>query len=160
MSIKSISHAFELSRNTIRSYVRKFQESGIPIEHLLQMSEHHLQEMFVSNSERNRTPSVRRQELDALLPDYAARLSRKGVTLQSLYDEYCREHPDGYRHAQFGNLMNRYMLSTRAVGHVDHYAGDRMYIDYAGDKLEVVDAETGKSFIATALGYEACKNSI
>ena len=36
------------------------------------------------------------------------------------------------------------MLSTRAVGHVEHYAGDQMYIDYAGDKLEVVDAVTGE----------------
>lgn len=144
MSIKSISHAFELSRNTVRHYVRKFLESGVPLDDLLKMSEHHLQEMFVSNNERERTPSPRRQELDALLPDYADRLSRKGVTLQSLYEEYRREHPDGYRHAQFGNLMNRYMLSTRAVGHVEHYAGDQMYIDYAGDRLEIVAGETGE----------------
>ena len=144
MSIKGISHAFELSRNTVRHYVRKFHESNIPIEELLKMSEHHLQEMFASNNERERTPSRRRQELDALLPDYAARLSRKGVTLQSLYEEYNRDYPEGYRHAQFGNLMNRYMLSTQAVGHVEHYAGDQMYVDYAGDKLEIVDAETGE----------------
>ena len=36
------------------------------------------------------------------------------------------------------------MLSTRVVGHVEHYAGDQMYIDFAGDRLEIVDEETGE----------------
>ena len=32
MGIKSISCAFHISRNTVRKYVRKFQESGFTIE--------------------------------------------------------------------------------------------------------------------------------
>ncbi|SOC20577.1 Winged helix-turn helix, partial [Bacteroides sp. AR29] len=31
MGIKQISRSFELSRNTVRRYVRLFQECGIPI---------------------------------------------------------------------------------------------------------------------------------
>lgn len=84
MGIKSISKTFELSRNTVRHYVQLFQDSGIPIEQLLKMSEGHLNEMFVGDKDYHREPSVRRTELEALLPDYAARLSRKGVTVQSL----------------------------------------------------------------------------
>ena len=34
----------------------------------------------------------------------------------------------------------RYRMVTHVVGHVEHYAGDQMYIDFAGDKLEVVDS--------------------
>lgn len=30
------------------------------------------------------------------------------------------------------------------VGRVEHYAGDQMYIDFAGDKLEVVDEASGE----------------
>ena len=144
MGIKSIGKTFELSRNTVRHYVRLFQDSGIPMEQLLKMSESHLNEMFVGDKDYRREPSVRRTELEALLPDYAVRLSRKGVTVQSLFSEYEREHPDGYRHAQFGILLQRYRLVQRAIGHVEHYAGDQMYIDYAGDKLEVIDGETGE----------------
>lgn len=66
------------------------------------------------------------------------------MTVKSLYEEYEREHPDGYRHASFGKYLRQYMLGTRVIGHVEHYAGDQMYIDFAGDKLEVVDAETGE----------------
>ena len=39
-------------------------------------------------------------------------------------------------------MRNR--MVTHVVGHVEHYAGDQMYIDFAGDKLEVVDSESGE----------------
>ena len=144
MSIRSISAVFEISRNTVRRYVRQFQESGLTMEKLQSIPEHHLQEMFCSGVEHSKQPSARQKELEALLPEYAARAKRKGVTVKSLYDEYSSSHPDGYRHSAFGRYLQRYTLSTRAVGHVEHYAGDQMYIDYAGDKLEIVDAETGE----------------
>ena len=46
MGIKANSSAFELLRNTVRKYVRMFQDSGIPIPKLLEMKESRLQEMF------------------------------------------------------------------------------------------------------------------
>lgn len=122
MGIKGISGAFELSRNTVRKYVRMFQESGIPIPKLMEMSESRLQEMFVGGRQREYKPSPRRLELEALLPEYAARLKRKGVTVKSLYAEYASSHPEGYRHANF-----------------------QMYIDFAGDRLEVIDEMSGEA---------------
>lgn len=144
MGIKGISSAFHISRNTVRKYVRKYLESGLTPERLQQMSEEHLQEMFVGGVKREQTASPRRDELEALLPDYAKRLSRKGVRIKDIYEEYIRKYPDGYRLSHFGTLLRRYTLQVRAIGHVDHPAGDQMYIDYAGDKLEIVDAMTGE----------------
>lgn len=37
---------------------------------------------------------------------------------------------------------------THVVGHVEHYAGDQMYIDYAGDKLELIDSESVRKMTA------------
>lgn len=42
MGIKGISGAFELSRNTVRKYVRAYQDSGLPLEKVLAMSDEHL----------------------------------------------------------------------------------------------------------------------
>ena len=140
MGIKSISSAFHMSRNTVRKYVRRYQESGLSPERLLSMSEEHLQEMFCISQPRGYKPSPRRAELDALLPDYAKRLSRKGVTVKSIYEEYVHQYPNGYKRAQFETLIRRYRLQTKAIGHVEHLAGDQMYVDFAGDKLEVTDA--------------------
>lgn len=144
MGIKSISTAFEVSRNTVRKYVRRFQESGLSMEKLLQMSESHLIDMFIDGASRLRTPSPRQEALDALLPEYVKRLSRKGVTVKSLYEEYASEHADCYSHTHFKRRIRQYRHTLKAVGHVEHLAGDQMYIDFAGDKLEVVDENTGE----------------
>lgn len=141
---KADKQEFELSRNTVRRYVRLYQEFGIPIKELAAMPSARIQEMFSEGVGRNRDPSQRQLELEALLPEYAARLSRRGVTVKTLYEEYRATHPDGYIHASFGNYLMRYRMVTHVVGHVGHYAGDRMYIDFAGDKLEVVDRESGE----------------
>lgn len=55
----------EIFRNTVRKYVRAFQESGLSLE-VLGMSDEHLYGMFVGGKSRTREPSGRRAELDAL----------------------------------------------------------------------------------------------
>lgn len=144
MGIKSISSAFDISRNTVRRYVRMYQESGIPAEKLPLLSDARLQEMFAIPSAREHEPSERHIQLEALLPEYAARLSRKGMTVKKLYEEYRQQYPDGYRHSSFGIKLNQFMLQTNAIGHVEHRAGDQMYIDFAGDRLEIVDEATAE----------------
>ena len=144
MGIKSIANTFQISRNTVRKYVRRYQESGLSLEQLQSMSEDKLQDMFLDNRNRCRQPSSRMEELEALVPDYVKRLSQKGVTVKSLHEEYLSERPGGYRYSNFKRAIRRYKYQLKAVGHVEHLAGDQMYIDYAGDKLEIVDAETGE----------------
>ena len=142
MAIKSISSAFHVSRNTVRKYVRRYQESGLTPEQLMTMSEEKLLEIFLNN--RSRKPTSRKEALEALVPDYVKQLSRKGVTVKSLHKEYLREHPDGYLYSNFKRAIRQYKYQVRAVGHAEHPAGDQIYVDYAGDKLEIVDAEAGE----------------
>jgi len=144
MGMRSIANTFHISRNTVRKYVRCYQESGMSLDRLLRLSDEHIQEMFADRRTRERKPSPRQVELEALLPDYAKRLSYKGITVQSIYEEYAKEHPDGYRVSFFKTLLSRYMFQTRVIGHVEHPAGDQMYIDFAGDKPSIVDAVTGE----------------
>ena len=92
----------------------------------------------------NANRQIVRSGLEALLPEYAARLSRKGVTVKKLYEEYHASHPDGYLHASFGMKLRQFMLRTNAIGRIEHRAGDRMYVDFAGDRLEIVDEATAE----------------
>ncbi len=154
MGIKSICSAFDISRNTVRRYVRMYQDSGIPAEKLPSLSDGRLQELFAIPGAREHNPSERHIHLEALLPEYAARLSRRGMTVKKLYEEYHAAFPDGYRHASFGMKLKQFMLQTSAVGHVEHRAGDQMYVDFAGDRLEVVDeltAEVRKAEVFVAI---------
>lgn len=85
MGIKSICSAFDISRNTVRRYVRMYQDSGLPAEKLPSLSDSRLQELFAIPGAREHKPSERHVQLEALLPEYAARLSRKGMTVKKLY---------------------------------------------------------------------------
>ena len=96
MGIKETASTFHTSRNTVRKYVRLFLSSGKSIEQLLSLSDGQLDELFGCTASRHREPSSRRIELEALLPGYVSRLSRKGMSVRKLFKEYHAEYPDGY----------------------------------------------------------------
>ena len=83
--------------------------------------------------------------MEALLPGYVSRLSRKGMSVRKLFKEYHSEYPDGFRLSSFKRIVSEYRFHIKVVGHVEHYAADQMYIDFAGDRLEVVDEMTGET---------------
>ena len=144
MGIKETANTFHISRNTVRKYVRLFISSGKPTDQLLELTEEQLRDMFGCTEFRHREPSQRQLELDALIPDYVARLSRKGMTVRKLFNEYREGHPDGFHESVFKRAVRQYRFHTTVVGHVEHYAADQMYIDFAGDRLAVVDEMTGE----------------
>lgn len=144
MGINETANTFHISRNTVRKYVRLFISSGKTTDQLLTLSEEHLRGMFGCKEFRNREPSQRQIELDALIPGYVARLSRKGMTVRKLFKEYREAYPDGFQESAFKRAVRQYRVHSKVVGHVEHYAADQMYVDFAGDKLEVVDEMTGE----------------
>lgn len=140
---KTIGGMLCMSRNTVRKYLRISQALPYSIEEQMEMDDSTLNELFLGERKEEVLPE-RRKELDALLPDYARRLKRKGMTKRKLFEEYHASHPDGYSRSRFNLAMQAYMATSRPIAHLEHKAGDKMYVDYAGDKLSIVDAETGE----------------
>ena len=145
MGIKETASTFHTSRNTVSKYVRLLLSSGKSIEQFLSLPDGQLDEPFGCTVSRHREPSSKRIELEALLPGYVSRLSRKGMSVRKLFKEYHTEYPDGYQLSSFKRIILEYRFHIKVVGHVEHYAADRMYIDFAGDRLEVVDEMTGET---------------
>ena len=80
-------------------------------------------------------------------PDWARlhrEMQRKHVTLQILWDEYIAVHPDGYRYSRFCDLYRGWALKLPVTMRQNHTPGDKLFVDYAGDKLPVVDRLTGE----------------
>ena len=67
------------------------------------------------------------------------------MSVRKLFKEYHAEYPDGFRLSSFKRAVRQYKFHIKVVGHVEHYAADQMYIDFAGDRLEVVDEMTGET---------------
>ncbi len=81
------------------------------------------------------------------VPDWKynyAELSRKGVTLQLLWLEYKEAHPDGFQYSRFCDLFREWKDCLDPVLRQEHKAGEKTFVDYAGQTVGVVDTETGE----------------
>jgi transposase len=80
-------------------------------------------------------------------PDWVAihrELRRPGVTLALLWEEHRGAHPDGYGYSRYCELYRAWEGRLSPTMRQTHVAGERMFVDYAGTTLEVVDGTTGE----------------
>lgn len=142
---KSISDMLDLSRNTVKKYISIFNQSNKTIDEVLAMNDSDFHALFQEKANKDNSPrSERYQATMEVLPEYAKMLKRKGMTLQRVYEKYIQDHPDGFSRSRFCTMMKLHQTQTAPVAHLEHKAGEKMYVDYAGDKLHIIDQETGE----------------
>ena len=71
-------------------------------------------------------------------------LRQPGVTLQLLHLEYLARHPTGYRYSQFCEYYRRWVKRQRRSMRQVHRAGEKLFVDYAGQRPHYVDPESGE----------------
>jgi transposase len=79
---------------------------------------------------------------------------KKGVTLQLLWYEYKSENPDGYQYSQFCKGYRQWVKKIDLSLRQEHRAGEKLFVDYAGQTVPIIDPLTGELreaqiFIAT-----------
>ncbi|HYZ39109.1 MAG TPA: IS21 family transposase [Stellaceae bacterium] len=80
-------------------------------------------------------------------PDWAAihhELRRPGVTLLLLWEEYRAIHSGGYGYSRWCELYRSWEARLSPTMRQAHPAGERLFVDYAGHPVEVVDGSTGE----------------
>jgi len=82
------------------------------------------------------------------LPDWRAvhRELRRGrhVTLRLLWLEWKQDHSDGWGYSQYCWHYHQWLGAQDVVMRLNYPPGARMFVDYSGDKVPVVDAGTGE----------------
>jgi hypothetical protein len=84
-------------------------------------------------------------------PDWAAvhrELRRPGVTLQLLWEEHRAVHPDGYGYSRYCELYRAWEARLVPTMRQSHVAGERMFVDYAGTTLAVIEPSSGEVMTA------------
>lgn len=71
-------------------------------------------------------------------------MRRKGVTLQLLHLEYLEANPGGYRYSQFCEYYRRFRKKLDPTMRQVHRAGEKVFVDFSGDRPEIVDPKTGE----------------
>lgn len=76
--------------------------------------------------------------------ELAVELRKPGVTLLILWEEYRAVHPGGYGYSRFCDLFRSFERRLSPTMRQEHVAGDKVFVDYSGKKLAIVDPLTGE----------------
>ena len=81
------------------------------------------------------------------VPDWSEvhrELKRPGVTLQLLWHEYRQTHPHGYQYTWFCRQYRAWAGKLDLVMRQVHRAGEKLFVDYAGMRAQVINPATGE----------------
>ena len=66
------------------------------------------------------------------------------LTLQLLWEEYQQAHPEGYRYSWFCQRYQHWRRHLDVVLRQEHKAGEKMFVDWAGQRFPSVTPRRGK----------------
>lgn len=143
VSIREIRNATGVSRPTIRVYLSRWESIGLSWDHLATLDDEALAAMLYQEPQSG-VDHERLEDLQGRIPKMLQDLSKTGVTRQLLWQEYRLQRPEGYGYTQFCEYLGGAAHRGKAVMHLEHKAGERLMIDFAGKKLHYVDPQSGE----------------
>ncbi|HEU0219104.1 MAG TPA: IS21 family transposase [Stellaceae bacterium] len=141
MSKRQIAASLGVSATAARESIRRARLAGLAWPLPDELSDEELERRLYpppSAAAKNRRPQ----------PDWAIihrELRRPGVTLQLLWEEHRAVHPDGYGLSRFCELYRAWEARLSPTMRQNHVAGERLFVDYAGTTLTVIDPSTGEA---------------
>ena len=141
LSMRAIQRAVNVSLGAIQGVIKQAIAHELTWETIESLDEKTLTELFYPSQ----------QPLSATLydlPDWNVvhrELSRKGMTKQLLWQEYAEQHPDGhYSYSRYCRLYSAWVNTQKRSMRQVHKAGEKLFVDYAGQTMPVVSQATGK----------------
>lgn len=135
LNTQAIARACSMGKTTVIEYLERARKAGInwPVD----LDDEQLEGMLFS------CPA---SDPERPVPDWSKvhkELKGKGVTLSLLWQEYKANNPRGYQYTQFCDLYRRWIGSADPVMRQSHRAGEKLFVDYAGQTIAITDAESG-----------------
>ena len=140
LSNRAIARSCSISHSTVGEYIRRAEEAGLSWPLPDEMDEDRLFELLFP-----KPPNPGSRVIPC--PDWSwihAELRKKSVTLRLLWVEYREDHPTGYGYSQFCALYRRWAKRLNPSMRLTHKAGEKVFVDYAGQTVPIVDPETGE----------------
>ena len=115
---------------------------GLNLEDIEQKTDADLEDLLSQSTLESTNPTL--EKLHSYFPKMERDLKKVGVTVQHLWEEYYKENPDGLKSSQFRYHFKNWSNRVNPVMHMNHKAGDKMYVDYAGKTLSIIEEDTGE----------------
>ena len=141
--ISAISRNLGLSRNTVKAYRSRIQSIGLSYQEILLIQDEQLEAILQLDSIAH--PNIQRLEgLKESFKHLSGELQKRGVTRWLLWQEYRSTEPQGYSYSQFCWHLQQYHKQQQVSSVEDHPPGDKLYVDFAGAKMQYVDPLSGE----------------
>ena len=140
MGYRRIGRSCSTSHSTVSEYLKRVKTRSLTYDEIENMDDLQLERLL-----KNDLPEKSSQSREQ--PDWKMvhqELKKKGVTLQLLWEEYKQIHPDGYQSTQFNELYSRWKKKLHVTMRQTHKVGEKLFVDYAGQTVPVVDPNTGQ----------------
>src|SRR5450631_4710320 len=142
MATREIARRLGLAPSTVRETLNRLASAGLSWPLREGVSDAELEAALYANRRSKRGHRLHAE------PDWPAahrELKRKHVTLQIVWDEYIAAQPGGYSYSRFCELYRGFEKKLSPTMRQTHGAGERLFVDYAGDGVPVViDRHTGE----------------
>ena len=139
-SNRMISKALRISRPVVAEYIHDVKSANLSYQEILKIPDDKLLEIL---KESKMPKNERYCKLADNFEYYSKELKRTGVTLHLLWEEYISSKPDGYSRSQFCYHYQVWKDTSEISMHIEHKAGDKMFVDFTGKKLSITDRKTG-----------------
>jgi transposase len=139
---QQIARSCLIAQSTVHQYLKAAAAAGVSWPLPPDWDERRLEEV-VSGASR---PTAAWRKTDT--PDFAAirrqLQTHRNLTLQLVWEEYREGHHDGYSYSHFCELYRHWARKLDVVLRQEYRAGEKLFIDYAGDKIPIYDPRTGE----------------
>jgi len=129
-----------IGRTTVREYLERATRAGLSWPLPEGLPDNELEALLFP-------PPVSADNAPRPLPEWKTlheELKGKGVTLFLLWEEYKAVHPEGYEYSRFCDLHREWAGKLPVWMRQDHKAGEKLFVDYAGMTMPVVNQRTGE----------------
>jgi len=138
-SQRSIASSCRISATTVREYLYRSEVAGLVWPLPSAITDSALEQLLY--------PTLPASPDARPVPNWgcvAGELRRKGVTLFLLWEEYRAVHPNGYGYSRYCELFQGYSGTIDPRMRQVHKAGEKLFVDYAGMTMRVIDRSTGE----------------
>lgn len=141
LSQRGIAQALNLGLGTVSTYLQRARQAGISWPLPEDIDERTLGRLLFPSQ----TATGQRRFVEPDYPGVHQELKHKGVTKQLLWQEYRQQYPDdGYSYAQFCHRYLEWLGCQQRSMRQIHRAGEKLFVDYCGPTMAVVNPDTGE----------------
>ncbi len=139
LSYNEVGRVLKISKSVVGKYVSLARVAGVDCAVADGLTDDELEARLYR-------PALARSSYQ-LAPDFGVvhqELKRPGVTLMLLWEEYASANPLAYKYTSFCIKYREFAKAQQRSMRQVHVAGEKLFVDYAGDTVPIVDAATGE----------------